>query len=166
PIPASATGPTPKSAANPILVPADEPTPESPAVPKLAPEAGPTPGPVANPTLVSANDPPPRSAAIPGLVPPDPALAAGSYAGEAEGLVPENRIGHREHWLPPEGNGYGSRPRNEGPVLLRRSRTLPGHPVHRYRRSPRSEEHTSELQSRENLVCRLLLEKNNSRTPR
>src|SRR5690606_39853098 len=26
-------------------------------------------------------------------------------------------------------------------------------------RSPRSEEHTSELQSRENLVCRLLLEK-------
>src|SRR5690606_41898625 len=27
------------------------------------------------------------------------------------------------------------------------------------RRSPRSEEHTSELQSRENLVCRLLLEK-------
>src|SRR5690606_41500119 len=34
---------------------------------------------------------------------------------------------------------------------------------HRYRRRgsgrPRSEEHTSELQSRENLVCRLLLEK-------
>src|SRR5436309_10855466 len=28
-------------------------------------------------------------------------------------------------------------------------------------RSPRSEEHTSELQSRENLVCRLLLEKKN-----
>src|SRR5690606_39456337 len=27
--------------------------------------------------------------------------------------------------------------------------------------SPRSEEHTSELQSRENLVCRLLLEKKN-----
>src|SRR5436309_7107564 len=29
----------------------------------------------------------------------------------------------------------------------------------RRRRRPRSEEHTSELQSRENLVCRLLLEK-------
>src|SRR5436309_13326430 len=29
----------------------------------------------------------------------------------------------------------------------------------RYRRGDRSEEHTSELQSRENLVCRLLLEK-------
>src|SRR5690606_41281455 len=31
-----------------------------------------------------------------------------------------------------------------------------------YRRQLRSEEHTSELQSRENLVCRLLLEKKNS----
>src|SRR5690606_41368356 len=29
---------------------------------------------------------------------------------------------------------------------------------------PRSEEHTSELQSRENLVCRLLLEKKNNRS--
>src|SRR5690606_41652490 len=29
--------------------------------------------------------------------------------------------------------------------------------------SPRSEEHTSELQSRENLVCRLLLEKKKNR---
>src|SRR5690606_40306330 len=31
--------------------------------------------------------------------------------------------------------------------------------LHARRRHPRSEEHTSELQSRENLVCRLLLEK-------
>src|SRR5690606_41888139 len=31
------------------------------------------------------------------------------------------------------------------------------------RMSPRSEEHTSELQSRENLVCRLLLEKKKER---
>src|SRR5436309_12206432 len=30
--------------------------------------------------------------------------------------------------------------------------------------APRSEEHTSELQSRENLVCRLLLEKKNKNT--
>src|SRR5690606_41248923 len=30
--------------------------------------------------------------------------------------------------------------------------------------APRSEEHTSELQSRENLVCRLLLEKTNKKT--
>src|SRR5690625_6807751 len=31
------------------------------------------------------------------------------------------------------------------------------------RRGPRSEEHTSELQSRGHLVCRLLLEKNNKK---
>src|SRR6266700_957033 len=40
------------------------------------------------------------------------------------------------------------------PPRKRRSNCLP-----RSRRSTRSEEHTSELQSRENLVCRLLLEK-------
>src|SRR5690606_41922006 len=34
------------------------------------------------------------------------------------------------------------------------------------RRGPRSEEHTSELQSRENLVCRLLLEKKKKNTTR
>src|SRR3712207_9017764 len=33
-------------------------------------------------------------------------------------------------------------------------------------RRPRSEEHTSELQSRQYLVCRLLLEKTNERQPR
>src|SRR5690606_40115944 len=33
-------------------------------------------------------------------------------------------------------------------------------------RSPRSEEHTSELQSRENLVCRLLLEKKKNKKRR
>src|SRR5438874_9437330 len=32
-------------------------------------------------------------------------------------------------------------------------------PVARHRHQPRSEEHTSELQSRRDLVCRLLLEK-------
>src|SRR5690606_39428058 len=37
------------------------------------------------------------------------------------------------------------------------------HEIARY--APRSEEHTSELQSRENLVCRLLLEKKNKQTP-
>src|SRR5690606_41823998 len=38
----------------------------------------------------------------------------------------------------------------------------PGSPVRRQRCRTRSEEHTSELQSRENLVCRLLLEKKKS----
>src|SRR2546430_6357052 len=33
------------------------------------------------------------------------------------------------------------------------------HPWHVWRRGARSEEHTSELQSQSNLVCRLLLEK-------
>src|SRR3712207_8124697 len=47
-------------------------------------------------------------------------------------------------------------------VTLRRRARLPGRtrglPL---RSTPRSEEHTSELQSRQYLVCRLLLEKNN-----
>src|SRR5690606_41745912 len=38
----------------------------------------------------------------------------------------------------------------------------PGSPCHGCRHVGRSEEHTSELQSRENLVCRLLLEKKKS----
>src|SRR3712207_8673549 len=42
--------------------------------------------------------------------------------------------------------------------LLRR------HPRHRQRRPARSEEHTSELQTRQYLVCRLLLEKKNPTT--
>src|SRR5207302_6858884 len=37
----------------------------------------------------------------------------------------------------------------------------PGHHLHARPLAHRSEEHTSELQSRENLVCRLLLEKKN-----
>src|SRR5690606_42037782 len=51
--------------------------------------------------------------------------------------------------LDPEGRLYAT-----GEVLVL---TRPTHPNHRS--ASRSEEHTSELQSRENLVCRLLLEK-------
>src|SRR5207302_6426031 len=40
-----------------------------------------------------------------------------------------------------------------------RERTNEVRPARNARTTPRSEEHTSELQSRENLVCRLLLEK-------
>src|SRR5690606_40493949 len=47
-------------------------------------------------------------------------------------------------------NGDGGADRNEVVQALRK--------IHDYR----SEEHTSELQSRENLVCRLLLEKKNN----
>src|SRR2546427_5653185 len=38
------------------------------------------------------------------------------------------------------------------------------HPTHACPLGPRSEEHTSELQSQSNLVCRLLLEKKKKRT--
>src|SRR2546428_6117536 len=38
------------------------------------------------------------------------------------------------------------------------------HPSPRSERGPRSEEHTSELQSRSDLVCRLLLEKKKKKT--
>src|SRR3712207_7387016 len=50
--------------------------------------------------------------------------------------------------------GLGNRPRRHGHVD--ELRTEPGR---------RSEEHTSELQSRQYLVCRLLLEKKIKRTP-
>src|SRR5690606_40518425 len=46
------------------------------------------------------------------------------------------------------------------PVVLEDPAVLPQAPVRRVLEA-RSEEHTSELQSRENLVCRLLLEKKN-----
>src|SRR5947209_17951732 len=42
---------------------------------------------------------------------------------------------------------------------LRRERSLDRWPPRPQHRPPRSEEHTSELQSRQYLVCRLLLEK-------
>src|SRR5690606_41660016 len=62
-------------------------------------------------------------------------------------------------------------PRSAPRAASSRRRLLPGGDDHLPRRepgralpcpaAPRSEEHTSELQSRENLVCRLLLEKKN-----
>src|SRR5690606_41690161 len=45
------------------------------------------------------------------------------------------------------------------PVAERRHLHHPGQDVGERQEEQRSEEHTSELQSRENLVCRLLLEK-------
>src|SRR5258708_29998525 len=47
------------------------------------------------------------------------------------------------------------------PPPLRPRRSYPTAPRNRPRRAPRSEEHTSELQSPDHLVCRLLLEKKN-----
>src|SRR5712664_4306097 len=55
------------------------------------------------------------------------------------------------------------RPRPATPAQRRRAAPSPSRPRRACRRrggaSPRSEEHTSELQSRSDLVCRLLLEK-------
>src|SRR2546430_11347741 len=51
-----------------------------------------------------------------------------------------------------------------GPDLLSVDDITAAATAHRGRLQPRSEEHTSELQSQSNLVCRLLLEKKNSRT--
>src|SRR5258708_27425795 len=49
-------------------------------------------------------------------------------------------------------------PQHDGAHLLR-----PRRPADRSRCAPRSEEHTSELQSPDHLVCRLLLEKKKTR---
>src|SRR3712207_8314987 len=49
--------------------------------------------------------------------------------------------------------------RHEAPPEAFSSRRCPGAPTTDARCVPRSEEHTSELQSRQYLVCRLLLEK-------
>src|SRR5438874_10526429 len=63
----------------------------------------------------------------------------------------------------------GSPARSWGPPLLEHFERLPGGARARARPArpadhllPRSEEHTSELQSRRDLVCRLLLEKKNN----
>src|SRR5436309_8979649 len=60
----------------------------------------------------------------------------------------------RQAAAPDDPAGDRGRPVREDP--LRRAQ---GGPDRHGRRQGRSEEHTSELQSRENLVCRLLLEK-------
>src|SRR5690606_34710538 len=82
----------------------------------------------------------------------DPAVGrrtAGGARSPARGQLPGTR--RTLHARPPDG-------RTRQGALRRRIR--PGAAVRkRLRRDRRSEEHTSELQSRENLVCRLLLEK-------
>src|SRR5690606_41075328 len=85
--------------------------------------------------------PPRRSSDLPRRVPAHPARAAGRHHGPVRARqraaggadVPCQRLGR----------------------AVRHAARC------RARTGPRSEEHTSELQSRENLVCRLLLEKKN-----
>src|SRR5437870_6313234 len=68
--------------------------------------------------------------------------------------------------LPISGRGWGQRPRKSRRPsrALRRWRKSPSAPSARRIFCPRSEEHTSELQSRGHLVCRLLLEKKKNKT--
>src|SRR3712207_7165501 len=76
------------------------------------------------------------------------------------------RGAHRRHPAAPQGRrprhdaqrDAGGRRRRRGGSPRRRSRVA-AHVLRRPRRGLRSEEHTSELQSRQYLVCRLLLEK-------
>src|SRR5690606_40694728 len=64
---------------------------------------------------------------------------------------------HSCHW-----GRAGPPPIRTGASSTRTLRSMAGRCT--ARPPPRSEEHTSELQSRENLVCRLLLEKKKTRT--
>src|SRR5690606_41145209 len=59
--------------------------------------------------------------------------------------------------------GLQPRPRH---ASLLSGRGADGSDGHKTQRAGRSEEHTSELQSRENLVCRLLLEKKKKNSQR
>src|SRR5437868_11850277 len=96
------------------------------------------------------------------------------------GQVPEGEIATPQPPAPPMGGKvHGGKPQNGTAVAERERYTLdlpsvlakveefPFNPapeshlidLHRPMETPRSEEHTSELQSRFDLVCRLLLEK-------
>src|SRR5947207_4582388 len=74
------------------------------------------------------------------------------------------RIRHHRRWYRRRrrrpGGGAGLRRRRAPPGVGRDRRLPPRLP--RRRPAPRSEEHTSELQSHSDLVCRLLLEKKKS----
>src|SRR5207249_7419536 len=80
---------------------------------------------------------------------PDPGRPPDRGTGEL-GRCPAVRHGFEGSQHPPADDGAEARPD------LERVRHLPGRKEDRGRRS---EEHTSELQSRFDLVCRLLLEK-------
>src|SRR2546426_1331096 len=65
---------------------------------------------------------------------------------------------HNSH-LPPSSDRFGRQPKSLRTKSEKHSGGQPGHPGSSLSFSSRSEEHTSELQSPCNLVCRLLLEK-------
>src|SRR5690606_42080509 len=99
------------------------------------------------------------------------AHGADSLGSEAAYSVPRSlRRGNRwcgvQHQRPPQRRPTSHQTcRADSAFLSHDGRPTPATPGGQERRCPhgyRSEEHTSELQSRENLVCRLLLEKKNN----
>src|SRR3712207_8621801 len=76
-------------------------------------------------------------------------LAAGAAPAQALGAVP--RLRHDHAGAEPDPHAGGPPRADDAGGLRLQVRLRP--------RRPRSEEHTSELQSRQYLVCRLLLEK-------
>src|SRR5690606_41549641 len=101
------------------------------------------------PLLLCAIRPPPRSTLFPYTTLFRSALRHGGQPG------PGPVAAERGSQSAPGGNIFQS----EVPTQRRRAQESI-----RRRRAARSEEHTSELQSRENLVCRLLLEKKKTHT--
>src|SRR6266571_3489146 len=76
----------------------------------------------------------------------------------------------RGDWGPALALGPGRSPAPQGGVVIATFRRLSTDPSHQRSRAvehgaARSEEHTSELQSHVNLVCRLLLEKKKKNSP-
>src|SRR5690606_39525454 len=89
-----------------------------------------------------------RSSALPADAPfPDGASQSTSSAGREAAGVSIARLSSSRH------EASSALPRGASPTAVPSMNACPS------RRDQRSEEHTSELQSRENLVCRLLLEK-------
>src|SRR5687768_18134740 len=83
-------------------------------------------------------------------------------------LFPYTTLFRSDLRVPDDPRPAHGRPRRrrgrERPAELPRARRRTQHPVRRSTRGVRSEEHTSELQSRLHLVCRLLLEKKKETT--
>src|SRR5699024_11809492 len=103
-------------------------------------------------SLVPPLPPPPRPSLFP-YTPLFRSVALDSHHAGTEGT--QARAGVAEG-----GHAEGRRPgRHRHRVVLHS-----GHLLRGVGRGSRSEEHTSELQSRFDLVCRLLLEKKNTRT--
>src|SRR3989449_4903888 len=79
-------------------------------------------------------------------------------------LFRSHRVGHVDDELgilPLRHVHFPNPVRLEGGHELRECHVVAGERIDTVERDPRSEEHTSELQSRLHLVCRLLLEKKN-----